>query len=98
MLPPSATVLLAVSVSVVVSIVSVTVVTAATGSMASGMPPPEVLAMVALMLVGSTYTSSLAATGTLAVPLRAPAAMVITAPLERVTSSAVVGACVTLAV
>ena len=52
--PPSATVGVAESDTVVVSIVSLTAVVAGVGSMLSAMPPPDVPVMVALMLVGST--------------------------------------------
>ena len=63
-MPPSATEAEAERVSVVVSMVSVMVVTAAVGSIATRMPPPLVLLMVALTLLGSTYASSLGATAT----------------------------------
>ena len=84
--------------TVVVSTVSTMLVTAGVGSTDSAMPPPEVPVMVALTLVGSTYTSSLAATGTVTLPVRAPALMWIVWPFDRVTSSAVTGACVSVAV
>ena len=94
MLPPSATLGVALRLTVVASTVSVTVVTAGVVSTTRPMPPPLVLAMLALTELGSTYTSSLAASGTLTVPLVAPAAIVMTAPLLSVTCSALTGACV----
>ena len=85
MLPPSATLGVAVRLTVVVSIVSVTLVVAAAGLMASASKlPPEALLIVADTLPASTYTSSPCA-ATLTVPELAPAAMVIVAPLANVT-------------
>ena len=89
MLPPSATLGVAVRLSVVVLIVSVTLVVAAAGLIASASKlPPDALLIVADTLLASIYTSSTGA-ATLTVPELAPAAIVIVAPLERVTVTAV---------
>ena len=98
MLPPSATLGLAVRLTVVASIVSVMAVLAELGSMATRMPPPEVLAICAETEPGSTYTSSLAGNGTLMLPLVCPAAIRMTAPLDKVTLRSLSGAWVMVAV
>ena len=98
MLPPSATVGVAVNVIVVSSMVSVIVVIAGAGFIVVGMPLPLTPVIVALTFVGSLYTSSLAGTGTATVPVSCPGRIVIVCPLESVTSSGVVGARVTEAV
>ena len=54
MLPPSATLGVALRLTVVVSIVSVIAVTAGVASITMPMPPPLVPLMLALTLVGST--------------------------------------------
>src|SRR5688572_15395930 len=98
MLPPSATDGVAVSDKVVVSIVSVIVVVAAAGLTASASkPPPLVPLIVADTLPASTITSSLGA-ATLTVPLVAPAAMPIVAPLLSVTVTALAAGLVNVAV
>ena len=67
--------------TVVVSSVSLIVVVAAAGLTASASkPPPLAPVIVADTLPASTYTSSLGA-ATLTLPLVAPAAMLIVAPL-----------------
>src|SRR5262245_35839228 len=87
--PPSATLALAASDTVVVSIVSVTVVVAAAGSIASASKlPPDALAIVADTVPESLYTSSPGA-GTLTAPLLALAAITMTAPLLSVSLTAV---------
>ena len=84
-LPPSATLGVAVSDTVVVSSVSVIDVVAAAGLIARDSKlPPLALLMVALTLPASRYTSSLGA-GMLTLPDEAPAAMLIVAPLDSVT-------------
>ena len=90
MLPPSATLGVAVRLTVVVSTVSVMAVVAGAGLTArfSKLPPLAAL-IVADTLPASTIASSVGA-GTLVVPVLAPAAMVIVAPLLSVT---VTGAC-----
>src|SRR5215831_9803277 len=93
MTPPSATLGLALRLTVVVSIVSVIAVVAAAGLIARlSKLPPLAAVMVADTLPASTYTSSLGA-ATLTLPLLAPAAMLIVAPLLSVTATAV---CATL--
>src|SRR5688572_19971740 len=88
MLPPSATLGLALNDTVVVSIVSVMVVVATAGlTVNASKLPPAALLIVADTLPASTITSSLGA-GTLTVPLLVPAAMLIVAPLESVTLTA----------
>ena len=88
MLPPSATLGVAVRLMVVRPIVSLTVVVAAAGftTRFSKLPPLAVL-MVADTLPASAYTSSFGA-ATLAWPALAPAAIVIEAPLLSVTVTA----------
>ena len=96
--PPSATAGLAVSDTVVVSIVSAIAVLAAVGSMASASKlPPAAVLIVADTLPASMNASSLGA-ATLTLPLLAPAAMVITAPLDSVTLTAVCAGAVSDAV
>ena len=88
MVPPSLTLGDALSDTVVVSIVSLTAVVAAAGLTTSvSKPPPMALAIVADTLPASTIASSPGA-GTLTLPLLAPAAMVIVAPLLSVTVTA----------
>ena len=88
-MPPSVTLALPVIDSVVASIVSVTDVTAAAGfTTRDSKLPPVAEAIVAETEPASMYTSSVGA-GTLTVPLEAPAAMLITAPLDSVTETAV---------
>src|SRR5512134_2709099 len=95
--PPSATAGLAVSETVVVSIVSLIAVVAAVGSIAScSKLPPDVLEIVAETLPASMNTSSLGA-ATLTLPMLAPAAIVITAPLLNVTVIAVCAGAVSAA-
>ena len=80
---------MALNATVVELMVSVTLVVAAAGLMVSASKlPPDALLMVADTLPASTYTSSPGA-ATLTVPELAPAAMLIVAPLERVTITAV---------
>src|SRR5512138_1755506 len=89
MAPPSATLGLAVRLTVAVSIVSVIAVVAAVGLTASDSKlPPTAETIVVDTLPASRYTSSLGA-ATLTVPLLAPAAMAIVAPLLNVTVTAV---------
>jgi hypothetical protein len=84
--------------SVVVSMVSVTVVEAAAGLMVTASkPPPAVLLIVADTLPASMYGSSPGAS-TVAVPLVAPAAMAIVAPLDSVTVIGVTAAWSSVAV
>ena len=98
MLPPSATLGVAVRLTVVVPNVSVMWVTAAAGLIARlSKLPPAADAMVALTSPLSRYTSSPgAATGTL--PEAAPAAIVIMVPLLRVTLTGVCATWLRLAV
>ena len=85
MLPPSATLGVAVSETVVVSIVSLMLVVAAAGLIARfSKLPPAADTIVAETEPASRYTSSFGAR-TLTEPLEAPAAMLIVAPLLRVT-------------
>ena len=92
MLPPSATLGVAVRLTVVVLIVSVTLVVAAAGLIASASKlPPDALLIVADTVLASTYTSSPGA-ATLTVPELAPAAIVISAPLDSVTFTGVCAA------
>jgi hypothetical protein len=98
MLPPSATLALAVSDTVVVSIVSVmAVVAGAALTTRFSKLPPLALLIAADTLPASTTTSSVGAS-TLTVPVLAPAAMLIVAPLLSVTVTAVSAGCVRLAV
>src|SRR5437667_84778 len=98
MLPPSATDGVAVSDTVVVSIVSVIAVVAALGLTASDSKlPPTAEAIVVDTLPASTMVSSLGA-ATLTVPLLAPAAIPIVAPLLNVTVTADCAALVSAAV
>ena len=98
MLPPSATLPLAARLTVVVVAVSVTVVTAGAGLTARfSKLPPAALLICALTEPASTYTSSPGA-ATLTLPLLAPAAMVMVAPLFSVTVTAVCAALVSDAV
>src|SRR4030095_2484035 len=98
MLPPSATLAVAVRLTVGLAIVSVIAVVAAAGLIARfSKLPPVPLEIVADTLPASTYTSSLGA-ATLTVPLLAPAAMLIVAPLLKVTVTAVCAAFVNDAV
>ena len=81
-----------------VSSVSVIAVVAAAGLIASASKlPPVAAVIVADTVPASTYTSSLGA-GTFAVPLVAPAAMLIVAPLDRVTLTGEAAAFVNVAV
>ena len=87
--PPSATIGVAVKLTVVVSIVSVTaVVAAAPLTTRLSKLPPTALAIVADTLPASVCTSSLGA-ATLTLPVLAPAAIVIVAPLLSVTVTGV---------
>src|SRR2546422_745362 len=96
--PPSATDGVAVSETVVTSIVSVIDVVAGAGFTASASkPPPDAELIVVDTLPASTYASSPGA-ATLTLPELAPAAMVITAPLDRFTVTGVCGAAVSDAV
>ena len=93
MLPPSATLGEAVRLTVVVSRVSVMLVVAGAGLTASDSKlPPVAEAIVAETEPASSYTSSPGA-ATLAVPDEAPAAIMMTLPLESVT---VTGDCAAL--
>ena len=98
MVPPSATLGVAVSVTVVASLSSVTLVTAAVVSIVSASrPPPLVVAIVRETVPASMYGSSPgAAIDT--VPVVAPAAMLIVWPLDNVTVSGVTAALVSVAV
>ena len=92
-MPPSATLGVAVRLTVVVSIVSVTAVVAAAGlTTRLSKLPPVALLIVADTLPASMTTSSPGA-ATLTVPELAPVAMVIVAPLLSVTLT---GACAAL--
>ncbi|MNL09889.1 hypothetical protein D3C87_1306690 [compost metagenome] len=84
--------------TVVVSMVSVTSVTAGTllGTRFSKLPPVAV-EIVASTLPASLYTSS-AGAGTVTVPVVLPASIVITAPLDRVTVTGEPAALVKVAV
>ena len=98
MLPPSATLGVAVRVTVLVSVVSLTAVTAGAGLMARfSKLPPLALVMVTEVLPASTYTSS-AGAGTVTVPVLAPAAMVMVALFDSVTVTSVCAGEVRLAV
>src|SRR5882757_6332966 len=98
MLPPSATLGVAVRLTVVVSVVSVIAVVAAVGLTTSdSKPPPDAVLMVADTLPASMYTSSLGA-ATLTLPLLAPAAMPMVAPLDSVTVTGAAAALVSDAV
>ena len=98
MVPPSATLGVAVRLSVVVAMVSVTAVVAAAGLIVRfSKLPPVADTMVRDTLPASTYTSSLGA-GTLSVPLVAPAAMVIVVPPVIVTVTALCAALLSVAV
>ncbi len=89
MLPPSATLGVEDSEMVVVLFVSETAVTAGAGSMARlSKLPPLVPVIVVETDPASTYTSS-AGAGIDTEPILAPAAMVIAAPLDRFTVTAV---------
>ena len=89
MLPPSATFGVALSDTVVVSIVSLTVVTAGAGLTARlSKPPPVAVVMRLVTEPASTYTSSPGA-ARLMLPLLAPAVMVMASPLSSVTVTAV---------
>ena len=84
--------------TVVVSVVSLIAVVAGAGLIARlSKLPPLADAIVALTLPASRYTSS-AGAAIMAVPLLAPAAIVMTAPLLSVTVSGVCAALVRLAV
>ena len=97
-MPPSATLPVAVRETVVASVVSVMLVVAAVGfTTRDSKLPPVAVAIVAETEPASMYTSSLGA-ATLTVPLEAPAAMLITAPLDSVTDTAVPAGLVRLAV
>ncbi|MNH13706.1 hypothetical protein D3C79_732870 [compost metagenome] len=86
---PSTTEVVPLMLTVVVSMVSVTWVTAGCLLIArSSKLPPVAPVMVALTLPASMYTSS-AGAGTLAVPVVLPASMVMVAPLLRVTVTVV---------
>ena len=96
--PPSATLGVALRLTVVVSMVSDTVVVAVAGSIASDSKlPPDAAEIVADTLPASTYMSSPGA-ATFTVPALAPAAMVMVAPLLSVTVTAVSAGWVRLAV
>ncbi|MNE57193.1 hypothetical protein D3C80_1521430 [compost metagenome] len=84
MVPFSFTVGVAVKVTVVVSLTSLTMVLTGVvfGAMASRLPPVAVL-MLSVTVVGPWYTSL--PTATSSTPELAPAAMVIVLPLSRVT-------------
>jgi hypothetical protein len=98
MLPPSVTLGVAVRLSVVVLSVSVTLVDAAAGLIAScSKLPPEALLIVVETVPASTYTVSPCA-GTLTVPELVPAPIVIVAPLARLTVTGVCAALVSDAV
>ena len=98
MVPPSATLAVAVRLTVVVSGVSVMAVTAGAGFTTSdSSPPPVAPVIVACTLPASTYTSS-AGAATLTVPVLVPAAMVIVAPLLSVTDTGDAAGLVRLAV
>ncbi|MNT10577.1 hypothetical protein D3C72_1454150 [compost metagenome] len=84
--------------TVEVSMVSVTSVTAAAGSTSTfSKSPPVVPAMVTLTSPASTYTSSSGA-GTVMLPSVWPLAMVMTSPLLRVTFISVPAGLVRVAV
>ncbi len=85
--------------TVVVSTVSVTCVVAGIVGGVTVMPlPPLVPVTVTSIWVGSLYTVSFGASGTLTVPVVAPAGMTMTAPLDRVIVRSVSGAWVRVAV
>ena len=97
MKPPSATLADAVRLTVLASTVSVIVVVAgAPLTTRLSKLPPDAATMLVDTLPASTYTSSLGA-GTLTVPELAPAAMVMVAPLARLTVTAVCAAAVRVA-
>ena len=98
MLPPSATLAVADSDTVVESTSSVTLVLAAAGSICSDSKlPPVAVAIVALTVEASRYGSSPGA-ATVTEPVVAPAAIAIVAPLDSVTLTAVCAAFVNVAV
>jgi hypothetical protein len=98
MVPPSATLGVALSDTVVVLMVSLTAVVAAAGLTARfSKLPPLALLIVVDTVPASTIASSLGA-ATLALPLLAPAAMLIVAPLDSVTVTGVCAAAVSDAV
>ncbi|MNE94602.1 hypothetical protein D3C80_1925910 [compost metagenome] len=83
----------------VVSMVSVTWVTAGVcGTVTVSPVPPVVPVTVAEIWPPSIYGVSFAGTTTLTLPVVCPAGMTITAPLDRVTTRLVVGAWPTVAV
>ena len=85
MQPPSATLGVAVRLTVVVSSVAVMLVVVAAGlTTRFSKLPPVADAIVVVIEPASRYTSSLGA-ATLAVPDEAPAAIMMTLPLESVT-------------
>ena len=97
-MPPSATEPVAVSETVVASVVSVMLVVAAAGfTTRDSKLPPVAVAIVAETEPASMYTSSLGA-ATETVPVVAPLAIVITAPFDKVTVTAPCAALVRLAV
>ena len=98
MLPPSATVAVALSETVVVSIVSVTVVVAAAGfTTRFSKPPPVALAMVSETGPASTTASSPGA-GSVSVALDALVGMVIVWLFDSVTVTAEAAGLVSVAV
>src|SRR5262245_53893213 len=98
MVPPSATDGVALRLTVVVSTVSVMVVVAAAGlTDSTSKLPPAADAIVVDTLPASTYTSSLGA-ATLTLPLVAPAATVVVAPLLGLTLAGVSAALLSVAV
>ena len=98
MLPPSATLAVAVRLTVVVAIVSVTLVVAAPALIVSASKlPPVAAVMLRDTVPASMYGSSVGA-GTLSVPLVAPAAMAIVRPPVIVTVTALCAALVNDAV
>ncbi len=98
MLPPSATLAVADSDTLVGSASSVTLVLAAAGLICSDSKlPPVAVAIVVLTVEASMYGSSPGA-ATTAVPVVAPAAMLIVAPLDNVTATGVCAAKLSVAV
>ncbi len=97
-MPPSATLGVAVSVTVVASLSSVIVVAAAAGLTVSvSKLPPVALVIVRETVLASMYGSSPGA-AMLTVPVVAPAAMAIVCPVDSVTVTAVCAALLSVAV
>ena len=98
MLPPSATLAVALSDTVVVSMVSVMPVLAGVALTARFSKLPPVADAIERCTLPASRTTSSVGAGRLVLPLLAPAAIVMTAPLSSVTLTAVNAALVSDAV